>query len=233
MDVSRFDARNYRTVSVREGYGQWAETYEDPVLDLLDLRLLDRLESVPWARVEQAADLACGTGRIGRWLRSQGVGEIDGVDLTPQMLERAHARQIYRRLHLANLEETPLPGGEYGLVTVVLADEHLPGLGPLYREAARIAQPEGWCVLVGYHPFFLLNGIPTHFDSPSGEPLAIECYVHLFSDHVHAALQSGWRLREMQEGLVDEAWLEHKPKWRRYLRQPVSFAFVWRLAADE
>jgi SAM-dependent methyltransferase len=232
MDVSRFDARKYRTVGVSEGYGQWAPTYEDPVLDLLDVRLLDRLQSVPWALARQVADLACGTGRIGSWLKGGGAGTLDGVDLTPQMLERARVKQLYRQLHLADVARTPLDEGRYDLVTAVLVDEHLPDLAPLYREAARIARPGGNFVLVGYHPFFLLNGIPTHFDSASGEPLAIECYVHLFSDHVRAALSAGWELREMHEGLVDEAWLEHKPKWRRFLHQPVSFALAWQLAAD-
>jgi hypothetical protein len=32
----------------------------------------------------------------------------------------------------------------------------------------------------------------------------------------------------MDEGVVDDAWLEKKPKWRRYAGQPVSFAMVWR-----
>ena len=229
MDVSRFDARNYRTVSVSEGYGEWAATYEHPVLDLLDLRLIDRLRTVAWEQARSAADLACGTGRIGRWLRDRGINEIDGVDLTPEMLEIARAKGIYRRLEIADATRTALLDDQYDLVTVVLVDEHLPDLAPLYRETARICRQGGFCVLVGYHPFFLLNGVPTHFDSASGEPLTIECYVHLFSDHVRAATEAGWRMREMQEGLVDEAWLEHKPRWEQYLHQPVSFAIVWQL----
>lgn len=229
MDVSQFDTRKYRTVPVQEGYGQWAETYEDPVLDLLDLRLLERVRTIPWSRIRTVADLACGTGRIGRWLKERGIHEIDGVDLTAEMLELARAKAIYRHLELADVTRTPLPDDQYDLATIVLVDEHLPDLGALYREAARICGPDGYSVLVGYHPYFLLNGIPTHFDSASGEPLAIECYVHLFSDHVRAAMEAGWRMCEMQEGLVDDAWLEHKPKWRQYLHQPVSFAVVWQL----
>lgn len=231
MEVSRYDIRNYRTVSVTEGYGEWAATYEDPVLELLDLRLLERLASVPWASVQRAADLACGTGRIGRWLAETGIAAIDGVDLTPEMLDRAREKDVYSSLTLADVGSTELAADAYDLVTAVLVDEHLAELGPLYREAARISRPGGWFVLVGYHPFFLLNGIPTHFDSASGESLAIECYVHLLSDHVRAALGADWQLREMEEGLVDDAWLEHKPKWRRYLGQPVSFAFAWELGA--
>ena len=36
-------------------------------------------------------------------------------------------------------------------------------------------------------------------------------------------------LLEMEEGLVDEAWLHRKPKWGdAYRGLPISFAMVWR-----
>jgi hypothetical protein len=73
-----------------------------------------------------------------------------------------------------------------------------------------------------------MNGIPTHFDRRDGEPVAIESYVHLFSEHVQAAHRSGWTLVEMDEGVVDDAWITKKPKWERYRHHPVSFAMVWR-----
>lgn len=227
MDFSRFDQRHYPTVPTREGYGAWAPTYEDTVLDVMDLRLLERLRTVPWSNIEAAADLGCGTGRIGRWLRRQGVAAVDGIDLTAEMLEQARAKGVYRGLYLSDLAGTPLASGQYGLVTISLVDEHLAELGPLYREAARLARPGGWFVLVGYHPFFLFSGVPTHFDKAPGEPVAIESYIHLTSDHIQAGLAAGLTLREMHEGLVDEDWLRQKPKWSHYLHRPVSFAMAW------
>lgn len=230
MDFSRFDKRQYPTHSVQDGYGAWAATYEDIVLDAMDLRLLARIQSVPWDQQREAADLACGTGRIGVWLTQRGVPAIDGVDLTAEMLASASAKDIYRTLILSDLRATPLQPDTYDLVTVSLADEHLPDLHPLYHEAARISRPGGYFVLVGYHPFFLMSGIPTHYNSASGEPVAIECYVHLFSDHLRAALTAGWSLREMHEGLIDDDWLAQKPKWRQYEHHPISFAMVWQKA---
>ena len=61
--------------------------------------------------------------------------------------------------------------------------------------------------------------------------MAIESHVHLLSDHVKAAHASGWALLEMDEGVVDDAWLAKKPQWQQYAGQPVSFAMVWRRAA--
>lgn len=227
MDFSRFDTRNYPIRSVREGYGEWAATYEDIVQDAMDLRLLERVQSVAWDRIREGADLACGTGRIGAWLKQHGVAALDGVDLTAEMLEGARAKGVYRQLVLADIRSTPLPAAAYDLVTMSLADEHLPDLRPLYQETARITRPGGYFVIVGYHPYFMLSGIPTHYNSASGEPVTIETYVHLTSDHVREALAAGWSLREMHEGLIDDEWLAAKPKWRRLEHRPVSFAMIW------
>ncbi len=226
-DFARYDARHYPTLPVREGYSAWSETYEATVLDLMDLRLMERLTSVDWAQADRALDLACGTGRGGVWLRARGVARLDGLDLTPAMLERARAKGVYDRLDEGDVTATGLPGGTYGLITMLLADEHLADLAPLYAEAARLAAAGGRFVLVGYHPWFLMSGVPTHFDAAPGQPLAIESHVHLFADHVRTAHAAGWRLVELEEGLVDAAWIAAKPKWAEREGRPVSFAFVW------
>jgi SAM-dependent methyltransferase len=227
MEFKPFDARHYPTLAVSEGYDEWARTYDTVVQDEMDLRLLARLGEIEWAAAGRVLDLACGTGRIGQWLRTQGVAAIDGIDFTPAMLFRARERNIYDRLVEGDVRATGLPAGHYDLVLQVLADEHLPDLDPLYGEVARVTAAGGSFVLVGYHPHFLMYGIPTHFDRADG-PVAIESYVHLLSDHVKAAHASGWSLAELEEGLVDEAWLAKKPKWAKYRNHPVSFAVVWR-----
>jgi SAM-dependent methyltransferase len=227
MEFAPFDRRRYPTLPVRDGYREWAATYEDVVEGEMDLRLLARIETVEWASAGRVLDLACGTGRIGAWLRARGVQRLDGLDFTPEMLARAEARRIYDRLTQADMLATDLPSAAYDLVLEVLADEHLAQLPPLYREAARLTGPAGVFVIVGYHSHFLMNGIPTHFERRDGEPVAIESHVHLFSDHVKAAHRAGWTLVEMDEGVVDDAWIAKKPQWERYRSHPVSFAMVW------
>lgn len=228
MDHSPFDKRNYPIVEVREGYGEWVRTYEQTVQDEMDLRLLERLRSVDWPAAECALDLACGTGRIGAWLRHRGAAAIDGIDLTPEMLEVARGRGIYRSLRVGDVADTRLPARSYDLCVQSLADEHLSDLDPLYREVTRLTRPGGVFVLVGFHPQFLMAGMPTHFDRAPGQPVTIRSYVHLLSDHVKAARALGWSLLEMDEGVIDEAWLRKKPKWEVYRNLPVSFAMVWR-----
>ena len=228
MDHSIYDKRGYPVVDVREGYGEWVRTYEQTVLDEMDLRLLEALRTVDWAAPRLVLDLACGTGRIGAWLKRRGSAAIDGVDITPEMLEVGRGKDVYRALHVADVARTGLPAETYDLCVQSLADEHLADLRPLYLEAARVTRRGGLFVIVGFHPQFLMAGVPTHFDRAPGEPVTIRSYVHLFSDHVKAAHAAGWSLREMEEGLVDEAWLRKKPRWEAYRGVPISFAMVWR-----
>jgi SAM-dependent methyltransferase len=226
-DFKAFDTRGYRTVDVRTGYGEWVATYEDTVEDAMDIALLDELREVQWSG--EAADLGCGTGRTGTWMREHGVAAIDGADLTPEMLERARARGVYRSLVEADVAATGLPSGAYDLVMTCLVDEHLADVAPLYAEASRLARPNATFVLVGFHPHFIMAaGMPTHFDSASGEPVAIDTHVHLLSEHVSAGIAAGFRLVEMRERVIDDAWLALKPKWEHLRGQPVAFAVAWR-----
>jgi SAM-dependent methyltransferase len=229
---SDFDRRGYRTVDVRAGYGEWVTTYEHTVEDAMDIAILDVLTTPPWPTLRRAADLGCGTGRTGAWLQRHGVASIDGVDLTPEMLAIARSKAIYHRLIEADLAMTGLEASTYDLVTTSLVDEHLANLQPLYREAFRLATPAGLYVLVAFHPHFIMaSGMPTHFTSAAGEPVAITTHIHLLSEHVSTALEAGWTLIEMKERVIDQDWIALKPKWERFRGHPIAAAFVWRKPA--
>ena len=222
-----YDMRHYQTVDVVTGYEEWAPTYDRTVDCQLDIPLLANLHTVPWSFIQRAVDLGCGTGRIGRWLQAQGISHIHGVDCSPAMVHHAAAKQVYAHLDIADITQSPLPNRTYDLVLTVLAVCHLPNLQALYAEVARLLLPGGFFVLVDYHPFFLLRGIPTHFDRASGESIAIDNVVHLFSDHVARGRQVNWRLLEMQERVVDSAWIAQKSGMAQYVHQPISFGMVW------
>jgi SAM-dependent methyltransferase len=118
------------------------------------------------------------------------------------MLAVARRKDIYRSLHVADVGHVGLRGDYYDLCIQSLADEHMPDLRPLYREAARITKQDGQFVIVDFHPQILMARLPTHFDRAPGEPGTIRSYVHLLSDHVKAAPNAGWILQEMDERLV-------------------------------
>jgi len=228
MDFTPFDKRGYPIVNARLGYGEWAAHYEATVATGLDQQLLDGLAPLNSINPTIAVDLACGTGRTGVWLAQHGIRQIDGVDITAEMLKIAKTKYVYRQLHVADVAATALRPSSYELCTMVLADEHLAELKPVYREAARLLVHRGNFILVGYHPFFLMNGVPTHYHRPGGEAVTIDSHIHLFSEHFRAGAEAQLAMVDFRECVIDEQWLLSKPKWREYLNWPVSFALVWR-----
>jgi SAM-dependent methyltransferase len=230
---AQFDSRGYCTLDVAAGYSVWAPSYDATMDDHLDLPLLGGMTSVDWNEIADAVDLGCGTGRIGTWLKARGVPLVDGVDSSAPMLQRAAAKGIYTRLVCADVAATGLGGADYDLAISSFAACHLDDLNGFYAEAARLIRPPGSVVLVDYHPFMLLKGVPTHFTAPTGEPVAIANMVHLFSDHVRAGRAAGLALLELHEQLVDEEWvgtnqrLFGEPRLASHLGHPVSFAMAW------
>ena len=227
LDFSRYDTRHYRTVSVQDGYAAWSRFYDDQMDGNMDLFLLDRVEDLDWSRVGTAVDLACGTGRIGAWLAGHGVAAVDGVDVTPEMLLRARRVGAYRTLLEEDMRATSLPAALADVAVSCLAIGHVPELGPAYDEVDRLLRPGGWYILIGYHPFFLLTGVPTHFQEEGQAAVAIRNHVHLLSDHASAGLSRGWALQSLRERVVDEDWVASNPNWSRHLHKPASFAMVW------
>ena len=227
-DFARFDSRHYPVVPVREGYGDWAPNYEATVEDTMDLALLERIANVPWRDAQSIADLGCGTGRTGAWLRSKCDAKLHGIDVTPQMLSRAKERGIYEQLTESELASNGLPEHSFDIVTCCLVDEHLSDLQPLYREAARLLRKGGHYVHLGFHPFFVMkSGMPTHFDHPERGSIALETNIHLMSDHVRCGNTAGLTIVEMHERVIDDEWLKLKPKWVKHQDWPVSFVQVW------
>jgi SAM-dependent methyltransferase len=230
---ARYDSRGYRTLDVVAGYAAWAPSYDATMDGRLDLPLLGSLTSVDWSGITAAADLGCGTGRIGAWLKARGVARVNGVDTCSAMLEQATAKGIYDILACADAAATGLVGQGYDLAISSFAVCHLGDLSGFYTETARLIRPGGKVVLIDYHPFMLLKGVPTHFNAPVGEPVAIANVVHMIGDHIQAGRRAGLALMELREQLVDAEWVGEnrrrfgEPRLASHVGHPVSFAMVW------
>ena len=225
---TKYDQRRYRTVDVAAGYAEWAKIYDRSVDRRFDLDLLKTLANVPWGTLGNAVDLGCGTGRIGAWLGKQGAARVAGLDRSPAMLKRAARKGHYAGLAIGDIVRAPFADARFDLAISVLATCHVADIRAFYGEAARLVRPGGYVVLLDYHPFMLVRGIPTHFKTEAGTQLAIENWVHFFEDHVAAARTAGLGLLEMRERLVDRAWIRAKPGMGSIANEPVSFAMVWR-----
>jgi predicted TPR repeat methyltransferase len=100
------------TDDAAELYGAWAGTYDDDVFGRLGFtgsaRIAELLiEHLP-GPTAPVLDLGCGTGAVGRRLAELGVTTVDGVDLSPEMLELARRTGAYRRLAVQDLTAADL-----------------------------------------------------------------------------------------------------------------------------
>ncbi|KAF4966592.1 hypothetical protein FSARC_5756 [Fusarium sarcochroum] len=106
--------RSLKSSSVAETlatYDEWAKNYNQDVEkeeyvapQLASEELVKRLGSQNIAEAK-ILDAGCGTGLVGEFLVKLGAKEIDGIDLSPGMLEVAERTGVYKSLSVANLAE--------------------------------------------------------------------------------------------------------------------------------
>lgn len=101
-------ARDVRTSAEAAAlYRSWATDYDADVFDLAGVtgtaRIADLLAEHLPDRAAPIVDLGCGTGAAGARLHQHGYRELDGVDLSPEMLTIAAGKQVYRSLIAADL----------------------------------------------------------------------------------------------------------------------------------
>ena len=94
---------NYARSIVTKLFDDYASRFETHLIDALGYSVPKSMRDAVGRyfggnqRFQHALDLGCGTGLIGEHFRDL-VVEIDGVDLSPKMLEQAHRKQIYSKL---------------------------------------------------------------------------------------------------------------------------------------
>jgi predicted TPR repeat methyltransferase len=93
---------------------------------------------------KRAIDLGCGTGLAAHAFAKE-VDAFIGFDLSPRMIERAHATGLYAELEVAEMLQglTGRPDASADLILAADAVVYLPDLAPLLREAARALVPGG------------------------------------------------------------------------------------------
>ncbi|MGV6850117.1 MAG: class I SAM-dependent DNA methyltransferase [Marinibacterium sp.] len=101
--------------SARELYGNWAATYDDSFGEGWGYAAPRRIADVFLAESggnTPILDIGAGTGLIGEHLRG---AVVDGFDITPQMLDIAREKGVYRNLVQGDLlQPLALPDAAYG-----------------------------------------------------------------------------------------------------------------------
>ena len=181
VEVGRLDTR--------EGYGVWSRTYDgpNPAFDY-DGPMIDGIAGGMPPGV--ALDAACGTGRLAALLAAHG-HRVLGVDSSPDMLAQAREKVPGGDFRAGDLHRLPVDDGAVDLVTCSLALTHVPDLGPVLAEFARVLRPGGHVVLCDLHPEQVALGMIPSVRRADGTPGRVTSYVHRPGDYLRAALAAG------------------------------------------
>jgi predicted TPR repeat methyltransferase len=138
---------------VREHFDKFAGAFDQNLAKLgyhtpllLSEELTARLKEHGVTRVASLLDAGCGTGLSGSFLRPM-TGRLEGVDLSPGMLDRARERNLYDDLHEGEITAW-LAGGSAPFDAIACADTlvYFGDLGPVLAAFHRRLQPGGWLV---------------------------------------------------------------------------------------
>lgn len=107
--------------STRSLYDDWAASYEAEVAEngyATPGRCADALKSHVADLDAPVLDFGCGTGLSGLALKLAGFGNIDGIDLSHEMLEVARGKGVYRKLDQIEADGA-LPCGDYAAMAAI------------------------------------------------------------------------------------------------------------------
>ena len=129
-------------------FDQHAEVFEDVLVEQLGyhvpMLVRQRLQALGLGPFKRLLDLGCGTGLTGGALRDI-VENMTGIDLSENMVEIAHEKDIYESLFVAEVEDF-LEDNDEDAFDIVTATDVLPYLGalePLFFGTAENLTPGG------------------------------------------------------------------------------------------
>ncbi len=134
---------------VRHLFDQFSADYDSRMRGQLAYRAPEILRALadlvmPGARDLEMLDLGCGTGLAGE-VFADIASAIDGIDLSPSMIEKARARRLYRKLAVADIETALAQGGaDYDLIVAADTLVYLGDLDATFKGAARQLRPRGF-----------------------------------------------------------------------------------------
>jgi SAM-dependent methyltransferase len=162
---------------------------------------------------------------------------VVGVDANRAMLARAEAKVPEGEFRVGDLGDLPVDDAAVDLVVCSLALTHVPDVGAVLAEFARVVRPGGTVIVSDMHPQFVtLGGGAAVFPAPSDafELHYVRNLVHPVSTYVGAALRAGLGIRECREPEVPAAAITANPAHAvvpdavRQALDGLPFLLVWR-----
>ena len=151
-------------------YAKWAASYDADLIAweyATPARIAAALSAHMSDKSAPILDYGCGTGFSGRALMAEGFATIDGTDVSPEMIEIARSRDVYRRLWRSEPGELDVARGTYPMITAI----GVISAGAAPPEALRPvlgALAPGGCLAMSFNDETLIN------DAYMGELQAVQ-----------------------------------------------------------
>src|SRR5260370_27560197 len=140
-------------VSPSDVFDIWAQVYDEqpnPLL-ALELRFLGRM--LPDVGGLDVLDAGCGTGRWLQLLASHRPASLVGVDMSPEMLQRAAAKLgANSTLRMGSCAALPVQNATGALILASFVLSYLDSVDIFARELHRVARPGATIFLTDMHP---------------------------------------------------------------------------------
>ena len=186
-------------------YKGWAESYDREVGEdggyAQPARVADMFSRVLADNHARILDAGCGSGLSGVALAGSGFDNLDGCDFSPEMLEEATAKHVYRNLFEADLNapQPHIADNTYNAVACVgvLSFGHVHVY--VIDEFLRSVKPDGLIVIAVNQPFWETGALPAKLDAlEAGSQLAL--LAKEFGEHLPAHNVMGWVVAIMPKG---------------------------------
>jgi predicted TPR repeat methyltransferase len=107
----------------RELYASWASTYDNEVQKngyVTPERVAKALKDIVTNQSEVILDYGCGTGLSGSALQAVGFTNIDGLDVSQEMVTLAEKKSIYKKLTVFDPStKIPVHADQYKIITAI------------------------------------------------------------------------------------------------------------------
>ncbi len=152
--------------AVRDAYRRWARVYDGVFGTVSASGRRRAVEAANSADGERVLEVGVGTGLALPHYRAG--KRVTGIDLSPEMLERARARVArdglshVERLEIADAEATPFPDASFDIAVAMFVASVVPHPPRLLAEMRRVVRPGGRLLFVN------------HFAAAGGPRLVVE-----------------------------------------------------------
>jgi predicted TPR repeat methyltransferase len=177
-------------------YRKWAADYDHQMLDELGYTSPTKIaqllnEHLPNTE-STVFDIGCGTGLTCLFLAEKGYTNLDGIDLSPDMIRVAGERGIYRELLVGDVNQA-LERDDESYDAVISSGTSTHGhVGPQpLDEIFRILRPDGILACTVHQDLWTSMGFEAKFDALVEQGIAIHLSSQLDSYYKDAPVE-GW-----------------------------------------